>query len=116
MRSVQIKCHDIDTSLLEGVLSRGDRRHGPGRRDGLAARRTARGLVRVLRYRTLVGGPGGLGHDAAETAHCDYPLDARLPWDHIQVNKGRPYLAKEHGRAMVQLNAMTESIVDAEGG
>ena len=28
IRSVNIKCHDIETSLLEGVLSRGDRRTG----------------------------------------------------------------------------------------
>ena len=26
IRSVNVKCHNIDTSLLEGVLSRGDRR------------------------------------------------------------------------------------------
>ena len=26
IRSVQVKCHDVETSLLEGVLSRGDRR------------------------------------------------------------------------------------------
>ena len=26
IRSVTVKCHDVDTSLLEGVLSRGDRR------------------------------------------------------------------------------------------
>ena len=29
LRSVQVKCHDVQTSLLEGVLSRGDRRLGP---------------------------------------------------------------------------------------
>ena len=26
LRSVNVKCHDIETSLLEGILSRGDRR------------------------------------------------------------------------------------------
>ena len=28
IRSVNIKCHDVETSLLEGVISRGDRRIG----------------------------------------------------------------------------------------
>ena len=28
IRSVSVKCHDVETSLLEGVLSRGDRRTG----------------------------------------------------------------------------------------
>ena len=37
-----VKCHDVETSLLEGVLSRGDRRVGGGHRAGLAARRAAR--------------------------------------------------------------------------
>ena len=26
MKAVKVKCHDIETSMLEGVLSRGDRR------------------------------------------------------------------------------------------
>ena len=26
IRSVQVKCHPVETSLLEGLLSRGDRR------------------------------------------------------------------------------------------
>ena len=28
LRSVQLKCHDVETSLLEGVMCRGDRRVG----------------------------------------------------------------------------------------
>ena len=28
MRSVQLRCHDVDASLLEGVMCRGDRRLG----------------------------------------------------------------------------------------
>ena len=38
LRSVEVKCHDIETSLLEGVMARGDRRVGGGHRVGLAAR------------------------------------------------------------------------------
>ena len=40
LRSVQVKCHDVETSLLEGVLSRGDRR--VGRAIEIAWRRGAR--------------------------------------------------------------------------
>jgi hypothetical protein len=29
-----------------------------------------------------------------------------LPWDHVNVKKGRDWLEKEHGRALVQLGEM----------
>ena len=44
LRSVQLKCHDVETSLLEGVMCRGDRRRGRGDRVGVAARRPVRRL------------------------------------------------------------------------
>ena len=33
----------------------------------------------------------------------------RLPWDHINVKKGRTYLEKEHDRSVVQLAAMADA-------
>jgi len=44
-----------------------------------------------------------------DTIHGAYTLDARLPWDHLNVKKGRAYLEKEQNRAVVQLAAMAEA-------
>ena len=57
LRSVTVKCHDIERSLLEGILTRGDRRVAAGARGSLAARGPARRLDRALRPQALVGRP-----------------------------------------------------------
>ncbi len=41
--------------------------------------------------------------------HHAYELSDRLPWDHINVKKGRAYLEKEQTRSVVQLAAMAEA-------
>ena len=53
LRSVTVKFHDIDTSLLEGILTRGDRRIAPALEE--AWRRGARldALARVFPNRTV---------------------------------------------------------------
>ncbi|MHB8736747.1 MAG: radical SAM protein, partial [Terriglobales bacterium] len=108
LRSVQVKCHHVETSLLEGVLSRGDRRVAPALE--LAWRRGARldswreHFQPDLWWQAL----SDCGIDLESTAHRAYPLDARLPWDHLNVKKGRPYLEKEQNRAVKQLAALAE--------
>ena len=42
--------------------------------------------------------------------HEPYELTDRLPWDHVNVKKGRAYLEKEQNRAVVQLRDMAESV------
>ena len=37
------------------------------------------------------------------------PLDEKLPWDHINVKKGREYLEKEQNRSVLQLQVMAEA-------
>ena len=61
-RSVKIKQHDIERSLLEGILTRGDRRVAPALEE--AWRRGARldGWTRVLQARALVADLRGPGH------------------------------------------------------
>ena len=110
LRSVWIKCHDVETSLLEGVLSRGDRRVAEALE--LAWRRGARldswreHFQPDLWWQALADS----GVELEATAHRAYALDARLPWDHLNVKKGRAYLEKEQNRAVVQLAAMAEAV------
>jgi radical SAM family uncharacterized protein len=106
IRSVQVKCHDVNTSLLEGLLSRGDRRVAEVVE--LAWRRGARldswseNLKPELWWQALAD--CGLNFD--DIVHRESKIMDRLPWDHINVKKGRTYLEKEQNRSLLQLAAM----------
>jgi hypothetical protein len=47
------------------------------------------------------------GIDRESLLHRPYELSDRLPWDHLNVKKGRAYLEKEQNRALTQLEAMS---------
>lgn len=108
-KAVNIKCHNVQTSMLEGLLSRGDRRVADGIE--LAWRRGARhdSWYERIRPELWWGAMADAGVDAQAVIHSSQPLDARLPWDHINVKKGRTFLEKEQSRALVQLAAMAEA-------
>ncbi|MGB0595255.1 MAG: TIGR03960 family B12-binding radical SAM protein [Rubripirellula sp.] len=113
IRSVTVKCHAIETSLLEGVLSRGDRRTGKAIR--LAWQRGARmdGWTEYLdadRWWTAIA---DADIDVEQQVHQKYELMDKLPWDHVNVKFGRAYLEKEQSRATIQLAEMA-NVTDAE--
>ncbi len=103
IRSVNVKCHNIETSLLEGVLSRGDRRTGKAIR--LAWQRGARmdGWTEHLDPQRWWTAIEDAGIDVQRQVHETYELMDKLPWDHVNVKYGRGYLEKEQGRATLQL-------------
>ncbi len=110
LKAVSVKCHDIETSLLEGVLSRGDRRVADAIE--LAWRRGARldswrEHFDPGRWRQALA---DTGLPLEETAHRQFAHSDRLPWDHINVRKGRTWLEKEHDRSVVQLQAMAAGV------
>ena len=109
IRSVNIKCHDVETSLLEGVLSRGDRRTGKAIR--LAWERGARmdGWYEYLDAQRWWDAIADAGIDVEKQVHEKYELMDKLPWDHVNVKFGRAYLEKEQGRATVQLAEMANA-------
>ena len=100
LRSVSVQFHDVETSLLEGVLSRGDRRVGHGIE--LAWRRGARFDAWKEHFRAR------LWWEALEDAHADvestlyapYQVEAPLPWDHVAIRQGRGYLERESEKAL----------------
>ena len=100
LRSVQLKCHDVEGSLLEGVLCRGDRRVGQAIE--LAWRRGARfdawseQFDADLWWTAL----GDAGVDVDALLHHPRSVEARLPWDHIGIRQGREYLEREHRRSL----------------
>ncbi len=109
IHSVQVKCHHVDTSLLEGLLSRGDRRMADVVE--LAWRRGARldSWSENLKPELWWQAVADCGLDFDQIVHRPSELGDRLPWDHINVKKGRTYLEKEHDRSVVQLAAMADA-------
>ncbi|MCA9166330.1 MAG: TIGR03960 family B12-binding radical SAM protein [Planctomycetales bacterium] len=109
LRSVQIKCHDVETSLLEGVLSRGDRRVGD------AIEIAWRNGARLDSWREHFDAQRWwdalqeAGIDAEATIHRPYELTDRLPWDHVNIKYGRAFLEKEQVRADIQLRTMANA-------
>jgi len=106
MRSVELKCHDVDASLLEGVLCRGDRRMGAAIES--AWRRGARFDAWTDRFQPELWWEAlcQTGIDVEATLHRPRPLDARLPWDHVGIRQGRAHLEREYASALEQLAAM----------
>lgn len=106
IRTVKIKSHDIETSMLEGIMTRGDRRVAVALEE--AWRRGARldawreHFNADLWWQTFQD----LGIDVAFYSHRARPADEVLPWDHILIKYGRDYLVKEQTRSTLQLDAM----------
>ena len=95
LRSVQVKCHDIDASLLEGVMCRGDRRLGQAIE--LAWRRGARfdGWAEKFQPQLWQQAIADAGVDVEKLLHLPCPAPSALPWDHINIRQGREYLVRE---------------------
>ncbi len=68
LRSVTLRCHDVDASLLEGVLCRGDRRVGRAVEPGFPPRGPTGWLGRAATAVAVVAGPGRRGHQRRGTA------------------------------------------------
>ena len=110
LRSVSIKQHDIETSLLEGILTRGDRRIAPALHE--AWKRGARldGWKECFNPKLWWKVFEDLGIDISFYSQRQRPISEILPWDHVNVKKGRAYLEKEQERSVVQLGVMAEAV------
>jgi radical SAM family uncharacterized protein len=106
LKAVTIKQHDVETSLLEGLLTRGDRRVARVLEE--AWRRGARmdGWRECFRPQLWWQTLADLGMDLTFYAQRYRALEEIQPWDHVNVKKGREYLEKEQKRSLVQLGVM----------
>ncbi|MCA9268043.1 MAG: radical SAM protein, partial [Planctomycetales bacterium] len=106
IRAVQVKCHGVETSMLEGLLSRGDRRAADVVE--LAWRRGARldSWSEMFNAQRWWQAAADCGLDVERAIHQPYAMGDKLPWDHLNVKYGRPFLEKEQNRSVLQLEAM----------
>lgn len=109
IRSVNIKCHSVETSLLEGVLSRGDRRTCDAVE--LAWKRGARmdGWDEMLDPKRWWQALADCNINVDKQVHEPYDVMAKLPWDHVNVKYGRNFLEKEQQRSVLQLGSMADA-------
>jgi radical SAM family uncharacterized protein len=109
IRSVKVKQHDIECSLLEGILTRGDRRVAPALEE--AWRRGCRldGWRECFQPEIWWQTFADLGIDVAWYSQRNRAMDEVLPWDHVNVKKGREYLEKEQNRSLLQLQVMANA-------
>lgn len=115
LKAVHIKQHDIETSLLEGILTRGDRRVSPALYE--AWKRGARldGWKECFNADLWWKTFADLGIDVGFYSHRQRPMTELLPWDHVNVKKGRAYLEKEQERSVIQLKVMAEAVGEGTG-
>jgi radical SAM family uncharacterized protein len=109
IRAVRVKQHDIECSLLEGVLTRGDRRIASALEE--AWRRGCRldGWHECFQPHLWWQTFADLGIDTAWYSQRARPVSEVLPWDHVNVKKGREYLEKEQTRSQIQLEVMADA-------
>jgi radical SAM family uncharacterized protein len=108
-RTVKVKQHDVECSLLEGVLTRGDRRTAPALEE--AWRRGCRldGWRECFQPGIWWQTFADLGIDTTWYSQRSRPLTEVLPWDHVNVKKGREFLEKEQTRSLHQLEVMADA-------
>jgi radical SAM superfamily enzyme YgiQ (UPF0313 family) len=112
IRSVRVKQHNVELSLLEGILTRGDRRVALAIEE--AWRRGARldGWTECFQPQLWWQTFRDLGIDVNWYTHRARPMSEVLPWDHVNVKKGREYLEKEQERSLEQLTVMANAVED----
>ena len=96
-RAIGFRYHDGKPGIIEGLLSRGDRRVGPGHRGGLARRRPLRRLERALLLRAL-----GRGRASGPGRHAGRPRLVHHPRARLRRGAalGPPRLRARQGLAL----------------
>jgi radical SAM family uncharacterized protein len=110
-RSVKYQWHDTDTSRLEAILARGDRRLGPVILD--AWRRGAQfdAWQEHFQMRRWLDALQAAGLDPDFYTVRERSEDEVFPWSHIDIGVSRSYLLSEYRRA--QLAQTTPQCRDA---
>jgi len=99
LKGLTLRTHDSEASWLEGILARGDRRLGAV---------IARAWERGARFDSwdeqfrLDLWQEALTHFGIDTASMlgELPLDARLPWSHLDMGLEPDFLKREHRKAL----------------
>lgn len=111
-KGVRLNYHDFETSFLEAVIARGDRRIADliERAFRLGARLD--GWSEYFRYDLWLQAIAETGIDAQWYATHWFSLEEALPWDHISCGVSKAFLKKEFEKARAAL--VTPHCAEAE--
>jgi radical SAM family uncharacterized protein/radical SAM-linked protein len=98
-KGVELRTHDCDTSWLEGVFARGDRKLGPVLERAYAAGARFDSWEDQLKIDVWAAAFREEGIDVQPYLGT-LPVTARLPWDHIDVGLEEGFLAREYRKAL----------------
>ncbi|HXI02678.1 MAG TPA: TIGR03960 family B12-binding radical SAM protein, partial [Candidatus Saccharimonadales bacterium] len=96
---VRFKRHHVETSVLECVMSRGDRRLGAVIERAYAKGCRFDGWTELFRWESWQEAFAESGV-AMEPYLAELPLESRLPWDHIDTTVLKEFLVREWKRAL----------------
>ncbi len=100
-RSVEVKTHDVQVSLLEAVFSRGDRALGPALRSAWEAGARFDSWRDAFRFDRWEEAFAKTGVDWRRYL-APIPREAVLPWDHIDTGLRKAHLLSELERALAE--------------
>ncbi|MBR5757104.1 MAG: radical SAM protein [Thermoguttaceae bacterium] len=95
-RSVDVKYHDLNISLLEGLLTRGDRRIGKVIETAWRLGARLDPWHEHFKPEIWQEAIAQRGINVDLIAHTPYPIDAELPWDHILLFNSKERLLEEY--------------------
>jgi radical SAM family uncharacterized protein/radical SAM-linked protein len=98
---IKVKYHEIETSMLECVIGRGDRRVGRLIHRAWMAGARFDGWNEYFRFEYWQQAAQQIGLDFADYTAAK-ALDQPLPWDHISLGIDREFLAQENRKAQAE--------------
>jgi len=97
---IDFKWHQVESSFLEAVFARGSREVGAA--IALGSERGCRfdGWTEQLQFEAWMRAFADAGVDPYAIANRPVPVEAPLPWDHIDTGVDKAFLAREYRRAL----------------
>ncbi|MFO8012697.1 MAG: TIGR03960 family B12-binding radical SAM protein, partial [Phycisphaerae bacterium] len=101
-KRLSVRIHNLDRSLLEGALARGDRRVARAILEAYRAGARFDAWDETFHPEAWQKGFEAAGLDPAFYAHRARDRDERLPWDHVDVGADRDGLWQEYEQALAE--------------
>ncbi|HVJ50148.1 TIGR03960 family B12-binding radical SAM protein [Desulfitobacterium sp.] len=114
-RRIKYNYHDVDTSYLEAVFAKGDRRLADALEWAFKNGCKFDGWAEHFKYDTWIESFKVFGLDPHFYANRVTDYDDVLPWDHLESGVTKRFLAEEHRRALQEARTMDCRNADCTG-